>query len=422
MQRTFTWGLDVSTTLHGAGGVGGLLLIDDESTSKRYYPIYDGSRNIVGLYDQAGALVASYEYDAFGRVILQSSGDYSDDNPFRFSTKYTDDETGLVYYGHRYYEPELGRFINRDPIEEDGGLNLYGFVGNNPVNFYDYLGMDLGPPPNDDHVNEEPDPRDYQFIDFEDGIYLRGASGNHYTIYDNGDVWVIQDDVGDHLGHIDDLLADRISLYNDYRDFAEALMFNDSEYDFDIPGHRKSYLRRTLNQVILGDFSGDVTLAGTVTQALLGLSGFDFITDFRDISHNLINWEWSWQHARKFGFNTVALVPFLGVFKAADEALALAKAASKKGGRSRLKSDPNAQGAHTTFNTDAKGNVTGHAEWKPNPQNPRGFDQVKRVDTQHANPHNHWNKKTNRDIPTPHTHDKSTPGGIRPATPDELPK
>ena len=334
VQRTFTWGLDVSTTLHGAGGVGGLLMIDDESTSKRYYPIYDGSRNIVGLYDQAGALVASYEYDAFGRIILQSSGDYSDDNPFRFSTKYTDDETGLVYYGHRFYEPELGRFINRDPIEEDGGLNLYGFVGNDPVNFYDYLGNlliwnYLGPEPDSGPVNEEADPRDYQFIDFEDGIYLRGASGNHYTIYDDGDVWVIQDDVGAHLGHIDDLLADRISLYNDYRDFAEALMFNDSEFDFDIPGHRKSYLRRTLNQVILGDFSGDVTLAGTAAQALLGLSGFDILTDIRDISHNVINWEWSWQHAGKLGLNVVALAPGLGVFKVADEALGLAKAASK---------------------------------------------------------------------------------------------
>ena len=118
----------------------------------------------MGLYDQTGALVASYEYDAFGRIIQQSSEDYSDDNPFRFSTKYTDDETGLVWYGHRYYEPELGRFINRDPIEEDGGLNLYGFVGNDPVNFYDYLGMILWIPrsynPEDQptHKNEEPDP------------------------------------------------------------------------------------------------------------------------------------------------------------------------------------------------------------------------------------------------------------------------
>jgi hypothetical protein len=49
---------------------------------------------------------------------------------------------GLVYYGHRYYSPTLGRFINKDPIEEQGGLNLYGFCGNNGVNRWDYLGMD----------------------------------------------------------------------------------------------------------------------------------------------------------------------------------------------------------------------------------------------------------------------------------------
>jgi RHS repeat-associated protein len=49
-------------------------------------------------------------------------------------------ETGLVYYGHRYYSPSLGRFVNRDPIEEQGGLNLYGFCGNNAVNRWDYLG------------------------------------------------------------------------------------------------------------------------------------------------------------------------------------------------------------------------------------------------------------------------------------------
>ncbi len=47
----------------------------------------------------------------------------------------------VVYYGHRYYSPSLGRFINRDPIEEQGGINLYSFVGNNPVNAWDYLGM-----------------------------------------------------------------------------------------------------------------------------------------------------------------------------------------------------------------------------------------------------------------------------------------
>jgi RHS repeat-associated protein len=60
---------------------------------------------------------------------------------FRLSTKYHDDETGLVYYCYRYYSPELGRWLNRDPLEERGGLNLYVFVNNDPVGGYDLLGL-----------------------------------------------------------------------------------------------------------------------------------------------------------------------------------------------------------------------------------------------------------------------------------------
>jgi RHS repeat-associated protein len=60
---------------------------------------------------------------------------------FRFSSEYNDSETGLVYYGYRYYSPELGRWINRDPAEEGGGNNLYGFVGNDGVNRWDVLGF-----------------------------------------------------------------------------------------------------------------------------------------------------------------------------------------------------------------------------------------------------------------------------------------
>jgi RHS repeat-associated protein len=61
--------------------------------------------------------------------------------PFGFSTKYTDTETNLVYYGFRYYNPSTGRWLNRDPIEEQGGINLYSFVGNNPISSFDYLGQ-----------------------------------------------------------------------------------------------------------------------------------------------------------------------------------------------------------------------------------------------------------------------------------------
>jgi RHS repeat-associated protein len=64
-------------------------------------------------------------------------------NPFRFSTKYQDDETDLLYYGLRYLSTSRGGWLSRDPAEEDdGGPNLYGFVGNNSINFLDYLGLE----------------------------------------------------------------------------------------------------------------------------------------------------------------------------------------------------------------------------------------------------------------------------------------
>ena len=84
--------------------------------------------------------------------VITSSGSYADYNPMRFSTKWFDTEqavasqtgaigeTGLYYYGYRYYSPTLGRWINRDPIGELGGLNLYGFVRNNSITGFDSLG------------------------------------------------------------------------------------------------------------------------------------------------------------------------------------------------------------------------------------------------------------------------------------------
>jgi RHS repeat-associated protein len=61
----------------------------------------------------------------------------------RFSTKYHDHESGLYYYGYRYYDPVTGRWPSRDPIGERGGINLYGFVGNSPIDAIDLLGLDV---------------------------------------------------------------------------------------------------------------------------------------------------------------------------------------------------------------------------------------------------------------------------------------
>jgi RHS repeat-associated protein len=86
-----------------------------------------------------GKVAANYDYSPYSEL-LASGGAYASTNPFRFSTKYTDAETGLAYFGYRYYHPDTGRWLNRDPIEEIGGLNLYGYVKNSPILFIDPLG------------------------------------------------------------------------------------------------------------------------------------------------------------------------------------------------------------------------------------------------------------------------------------------
>lgn len=145
LLRSFTWGLDLTGSLTASGGIGSLLQIWDAGKTKTYLPTYDGNGNVAAMLDSAASglatvVQAAYEYTPFGQL-LRSDGDYTVANPFRFSTKYTDLETKLIYYGHRYYSSELGRFINRDPIQEQGGLNLYGFCGNDGVNHWDYLGQ-----------------------------------------------------------------------------------------------------------------------------------------------------------------------------------------------------------------------------------------------------------------------------------------
>jgi RHS repeat-associated protein len=137
--RRYHWGADLSGNREGAGGVGGLLAITSGSTSQ--LPFCDGNGNIVGTIDAAtGQRTAEYEYGPFGEP-LRATGPMANANPFRFSTKYTDNETGLLYYGYRYYQPTTGRWLSRDPIGERGGANLYGFVGNFPTNRIDLLGL-----------------------------------------------------------------------------------------------------------------------------------------------------------------------------------------------------------------------------------------------------------------------------------------
>jgi RHS repeat-associated protein len=146
LDRTYTWGVDLSGNMQGAGGVGGLLSVTkhEAQSTTHFYPIYDGNGNIEAYLDSNGQPAAIYQYDAFGNVLTgNGKGAVIEQAKFshRFSTKYQDAETGLLYYGYRYYHGIQGRWLNRDPIEENGGLNLYGFLGNGGTDKVDYFGL-----------------------------------------------------------------------------------------------------------------------------------------------------------------------------------------------------------------------------------------------------------------------------------------
>jgi RHS repeat-associated protein len=152
---SYTRGTDMSGTLEGAGGIGGLLARShgysggNWSTHNFYHA--DGNGNITYLETSAQGLAASYRYDPFGNA-LNWSGSLADENVYRFSSKEFHAATGLYYYGYRWYSPYLQRWINRDPLEEEGGHNLYQFVQNAPIGKVDLYGLEIrrgtdGPPP-----------------------------------------------------------------------------------------------------------------------------------------------------------------------------------------------------------------------------------------------------------------------------------
>ena len=134
----YHWGKDLSGTLDGAAGVGGLLYV--KRNGAIYVPFGDAFGNVMGYWDEQGNVVAEYVHDAFGRTVAQS-GPMADVFAIRYSSKYYDVETGMYYYGKRYYVVTLCRWLTRDPIEDQGGVNLYGFCSNGSCYKTDFRGM-----------------------------------------------------------------------------------------------------------------------------------------------------------------------------------------------------------------------------------------------------------------------------------------
>ena len=108
------------------------------ATPVMYYYLTNLQGDITGILNASGNSVAAYTYNTWGKL-LSSSGTLADVNPLRYRGYYYDAETGLYYVSSRYYDPEIGRFINADDVDLLGAngdfasLNLFAYCGNNPV-------------------------------------------------------------------------------------------------------------------------------------------------------------------------------------------------------------------------------------------------------------------------------------------------
>ena len=163
---SYTRGNDLSGTLQGAGGIGGLLartdnsklLISDSFATALYHA--DGNGNVTCLIFTNQMVAAKYLYDPYGNTLSQY-GTLADANSYRFSSKEWNQNSGLYYYLYRFYDGSLQRWVNRDLLGEYGfeiirkatkflmmvqEPNLYKFVANSPVKLFDTFGLDPNSP------------------------------------------------------------------------------------------------------------------------------------------------------------------------------------------------------------------------------------------------------------------------------------
>ena len=105
-----------------------------------YFYLLDHLGSVLGLVHESGVVAATYRYDPWGNVI-SSTGTLT--NPLRFTAREWDAESGLYFYRTRYYDPQAGRFISRDPIGLWGGINTYSYVANSPVLLNDPFGLQV---------------------------------------------------------------------------------------------------------------------------------------------------------------------------------------------------------------------------------------------------------------------------------------
>ena len=353
---------------HGAE-IGAAVAIELEDIP--YAPIHDPQGNIVALIDAKGHLAESYRYTAFGEIFPQTNLD----NPWRYSSKREDPETGFVYFGRRYYSSTIGRWITPDPAGFADGPNLYAYVHNHPLAYIDPDGQFafLLPfvVPIAMSIAENCLPLATSFLE----QYSGGATaGAFLTGLAHGYNWSIEQNLSPSA-------IERTGL-------SLGIVFSLNPINL-----AKNVVNKTATHVITREVGGaTANVISKKTQSWVSSSLFQKTAPMVSSTQTRL----AKNVTKEYG--------------AVEQAT---KQVVDKAGRNRFVPDINATGAHTVFRRDPMtGKITHYETYRPqtNPFDPKRWESLKRYDGLGKS---HRNKILKQNIETPHIHDPSYPGEIR---------
>ncbi|MBT7264767.1 MAG: hypothetical protein HN831_04765, partial [Waddliaceae bacterium] len=392
-----------------------------------YSPIHDTYGHVIALIDAEGNTAERYKYTAYGEEkVFDANGTKIESsslaNPWRFCSKRIDDELGLVFFGKRYYCPETGRWTTPDPQGFGDGPNLYAYVHNNPLAFFDLYGYES-------EYERNPNDWDIRGNDFSCNDLM-----NYEYTYLSGDMfWDLYELLGweklfkrglSFLGNTRfqggcDILAGGIEIVAGIGVGAvSAGTVVGAVAGVGIAAHGLDRAYTGMKQI----YTGSQTETGT-SMALqsCGVPG-------------------DWAHATDDAFNIVGTLgagafikshmvtnayklenfAFKSAMNLAAEDFGISMQRAKPN-RCFLKADSLATEAHSVFQRDlVTGKITKYATFRPqtNPKNLNPWEMTKRFDRIGKG---HFNKAIKKDVYNPHVHDIKTLGGVRYPEPWEVP-
>lgn len=387
-----------------------------ELNGRAYTPLHDHLGNVVSLLDEDGKPAETYRYSAFGEEQIYNAknkriANSELGNSWRYCSKRTDDETGFVYFGRRYYAPTLSRWISKDPLGFEAGPNLYAYVANRTLIALDPYGLEgsiLG------GIGNAILGAVGAVIDFSVGLAIGvfngfidpiGTAQKIMSPPTSMDTMAYQ--AGEAVGQCLGLAAMAIPLF----------------------GPIKSAITGPcLTKMAINVERGAARLAAAARAAEAANSAKSVAVAGETIASRLLTIEKVMAATSESSLMAKAQAPLLTAPTLLEESsvfleFSVVGEAAKKGARHRFVADPIAEGAHTVFRSNPETNIITHYEtFKPqsNIFNPNPWESVCRFDN--GGGKEHFNKVLDVYIHEPHVHDIKFPGGIRPAESWEIPK